>query len=213
MSQFTTIETKGWKREAAFRFFRHFDDPFFNISTNVDVTELHHFCKLSGLPFSLCTQFFAAQTANEIEELRLRLVGGEVRLYDLVHCGATVLHDDDTFSFCYYEMKPDLRQFVEDAKQLTQHHKQNPSFDPGDDIHDVLHCSVVPWISFTAVKHARRFGREDSIPKLVFGKKFEQAGRWLMPVSLEAHHGLMDGLHAGRFFEGLQLKLDAFDVG
>jgi chloramphenicol O-acetyltransferase len=25
-----------------------------------------------------------------------------------------------------------------------------------------------------------------------------------MPVSVEAHHALMDGLHAGRFFERLQ---------
>ncbi len=213
MSQYTTIETKGWKREAAFRFFRKFDDPFFNISANVDVTELHHFCKRSGLPFSLCTLFLTAQTANEIEVFRLRLVNGEVRLYDLVHCGATVLHDDETFSFCYYAMKPDLRQFVETAVQLTAAHKQNPNFDPGDNIHDVLHCSVVPWISFTAIKHARRFGREDSIPKLVFGKKIEQSGRWLMPISLEAHHGLMDGLHAGRFFEGLQKKLDEVGVG
>jgi chloramphenicol O-acetyltransferase type A len=25
-----------------------------------------------------------------------------------------------------------------------------------------------------------------------------------MPVSVEVHHALMDGLHAGRYFEGLE---------
>jgi chloramphenicol O-acetyltransferase type A len=208
MSNYTTIELSDWKRRSAFQFFRHFDDPFFNVSANVDVTQLHHFCKKTGLPFSHCTLFLSCQVANEIEEFRLRLVGGEVRLYDIIHCGATVLHDDETFSFCYLEMKPDLQQFIEAARQAIEEEKQNRSFEPRDDLHDLLHCSVMPWVSFTGIKHARRFGREDSVPKLVFGKKFEQTGRWLMPVSLEAHHGLMDGLHAGRFFELFQEKLD-----
>jgi chloramphenicol O-acetyltransferase type A len=98
---------------------------------------------------------------------------------------------------------------LESARQSIEEEKRNPSFEPRDDLHDLLHCSMMPWVSFTGIKHARRFGREDSVPKLVYGKKFEQDGRWLMPVSLEAHHGLMDGLHAGRFFELFQAKLDA----
>lgn len=211
MSNYTTIELADWKRRSTFQFFRHFDDPFFNISANVDVTQLHLFSKKMGLPFSRCVLFFSCQAANEIEEFRLRLVSGEVRRYDLVHCGATVLHDDETFSFCYLEMKSDLYQFLESAQHSIEEEKRNRSFEPRDDMHELLHCSVVPWVSFTGIKHARRFGREDSVPKLVFGKKFEQAGRWFMPVSLEAHHGLVDGLHAGLFFQNFQKKLDILE--
>jgi|GEM_PF-2867035 len=73
---------------------------------------------------------------------------------------------------------------------------------------DKLHYSIMPWVSFTAVKHARRFGREESVPKIVFGKIFAENGQWKMPVSVEANHALMDGLHVGRYFELFQQELD-----
>ncbi|MES1244892.1 MAG: CatA-like O-acetyltransferase [Acidobacteriota bacterium] len=73
-----------------------------------------------------------------------------------------------------------------------------------DDRTDLLHCSALPWVSFTSISHARNWGREDSVPKLAFGKVFEQDGRRLMPVSVEVHHALLDGLHVGRYLESLQ---------
>ena len=46
--------------------------------------------------------------------------------------------------------------------------------------------------------------QKSGIPKVAFGKYRDAGGRVLMPVSVEGHHALMDGLHAGRFFERLQ---------
>jgi len=34
-------------------------------------------------------------------------------------------------------------------------------------------------------------------------------GRRLMPVSVEVHHALVDGLHVGRFHAAFQRRLDA----
>jgi chloramphenicol O-acetyltransferase type A len=67
---------------------------------------------------------------------------------------------------------------------------------------------VIPWVAFTSFAHARRHGTEDSVPKIVFGKRHERGGRHRMPVSVEVHHALVDGLHVGRFFEGFQERLD-----
>ncbi|MCB0574850.1 MAG: hypothetical protein KDC61_09825 [Saprospiraceae bacterium] len=46
------------------------------------------------------------------------------------------------------------------------------------------------------------------MPKIVFGKYFASGDRLLMPVSVEVHHALMDGLHAGRFFGRFQQVLE-----
>ncbi|RME51569.1 MAG: chloramphenicol acetyltransferase, partial [Caldilineae bacterium] len=35
--------------------------------------------------------------------------------------------------------------------------------------------------------------------------------RLRMPVSVQAHHALMDGLHAGRYFQRLQTLLDEWE--
>ena len=37
----------------------------------------------------------------------------------------------------------------------------------------------------------------------------ETNGRLLMPVAVDVHHALCDGVHVGRFFERFQANLDA----
>jgi cytochrome d ubiquinol oxidase subunit II len=69
---------------------------------------------------------------------------------------------------------------------------------------DLVYHSVIPWVSFTSISHARDSRRQSGIPKVTFGKYREAGGRVLMPVSVEVHHALMDGLHVGRFFERLE---------
>jgi chloramphenicol O-acetyltransferase type A len=63
-------------------------------------------------------------------------------------------------------------------------------------------------VPFTSFSHARRWGTEDAVPKIVFGKHREIGGRRHMPVSVEVHHALVDGLHVGRFYEAFQARLD-----
>ncbi|MBI1224806.1 MAG: chloramphenicol acetyltransferase [Bacteroidetes bacterium] len=205
---YKTLDTTTWKRREVFHFFRKFDDPFFNVSANVDVTAFFDFCKKQHLSFSLASLYSSSLAANAIEEFRMRLVGGEVRTYDKVHPSVTVLHDDETFSFCYLEMQSDLVSFVSVGRERIDEQLRTRHLEPGDDEHDKLHYSIMPWVSFTAVKHARRFGREESVPKLVFGKIFEENGRRKMPVSVEANHALMDGLHVGKYFELFQEQLN-----
>jgi len=76
------------------------------------------------------------------------------------------------------------------------------------DIDDVIHFSVVPWLNFTGIGHPRDRNLLYSVPKIVIGKCIEQGSRWSLPVALSAHHGLVDGLHAARFFDHLQRRCD-----
>jgi chloramphenicol O-acetyltransferase type A len=42
------------------------------------------------------------------------------------------------------------------------------------------------------------------VPKLAFGRLSAEGERLWMPLSVEVHHGLMDGLHVGRFIEAFE---------
>ena len=84
------------------------------------------------------------------------------------------------------------------------------ALDPQDHRDDLLHYSVLPWISFTSFSHARRHRADDSVPKIVFGRYRGDAGAERMPVSVEVHHALVDGLHVGRFLDRMQARLNAF---
>jgi chloramphenicol O-acetyltransferase type A len=63
---------------------------------------------------------------------------------------------------------------------------------------------VIPWVSFSGLLHARRIPSDDSIPKIVFGKHHLRDGSRRLPISIEAHHALMDGLEVGQFLERFQ---------
>ncbi len=202
------INPETWKRKALFAFFKEFDDPFFNISAYLDVTPLYLFCEKNNLSFFLSNLHCALETANEIPEFKMRLLNGKLVEYDEVNIGSTILHDDETFTFCYFGRIPDIFEFNKKGKKNIEKQKQSQKLDPRLNELNAVHCSVIPWIAFTSFKHAKNFGNEDTIPKIVFGKLFDENGRKKMPISVEVNHAIMDGFHVGKYFEMFQNRID-----
>lgn len=50
--------------------------------------------------------------------------------------------------------------------------------------------------------------KEDSIPRISFGKYFYQDDKVLLPYSIQVNHMLLDGIHVGKYMERLQEFLD-----
>ncbi len=201
----TYLDTESWPRRQHFHFFRAYDQPFFNVCAPLDVTALRDLCRARGLSFVVAYHYLALQAANATEPFRYRLRGDRVLVHDRLHAGTTVLVDGERFAFCYFEQAADFARFAAQAgAALAALRSGDGRLEPQDDRDDLIHCSVLPWIAFTSFAHARRSGRQDSVPKIVFGKAAEEGGRLRMPVSVEVHHALMDGVHVGRFFEHLE---------
>lgn len=198
---FTIINIEQWNRRSAFEFFKHYDDPFFNITGPVDITEGYRRCKSEGRSFFLNSLYYATKAANEIEVFRYRLLDDQVVCYDMIHCGSAVLMPDNSFRYCYFDFLPDRVAFIREASSVIDREKEKPGLDPQHDAQDLLHFSVIPWISFTSFKHARRRVPGDTIPKIMFGKFYPQGDRLLLPFSVEVNHAMMDGYHVGLYFE------------
>jgi chloramphenicol O-acetyltransferase type A len=73
---------------------------------------------------------------------------------------------------------------------------------------DLLYITSVPWVSFTGMTHPVQMKPVDSIPRISWGKYFEENGRVKLPLSVQVHHALMDGVHVGQYFIKLQELLD-----
>ena len=197
------LDLEGWKRRQHFEFFRHYEKPWFNICADVDVTALVARCaEPDGPSFSLASFWLSLVAANEVEELRYRMRGEQVVVHEVIHGGTTVLMPDETFAFAYFEYQPTFPPFAEQgAAELERVKSGSGGLDPKTDRDDMIHYSVIPWISFTSFSHARIRTRDQSVPKIVFGKHRRDGDRRLMPVSVEVHHALVDGLHVGRFYQ------------
>ena len=203
------VDIEKWPRKTTYEFFKDYEDPFFNFSANVDVTRLYRFSKQNDLSYSLAAVFYMLTAANEIREFRIRLVNGRLVEFDQIHATQTILNDDDTFSFSYFEMKDDVFEFVREGREAVKRYKALKTFDVETDRFDLIYCSVIPWVSFTSFKHASRLDKRQTIPRIVFGKIFDSGEITHMPLSVEANHMIMDGLHVGRFFNRFQELIDS----
>ncbi len=199
------LDTEAWSRRHLFRLFSEYDDPLFNVCADVEVTALLGLARERGYSFFVACHFLSARTANEVEPFRYRLRGDRVLVHGRVDAGAIVLLPDESFTFVYFDYTEDFAAFHAAARATVEGARaEPPPLDAREGRDDLVYHSVLPWVTFTSISHARDSRSRSGIPKVAFGKYREAGGRVLMPVSVEVHHALMDGLHVGRYFERLQ---------
>ena len=198
-----------WNRKNQYEFFKTYDDPFFNLTTELDVTNLYAYCKKNKLSFFLACLHFAVESANEILEFRLRIIDKKLFEFEHIDIGSTVLNEDNSFSFCYFKRKANFLEFDRCGKEVLKKQAKQTDFDTNKDNLNLIYASSLPWISFTSIKHARSIEREKSgIPKFVFGKFYSENNTKKMPFSIEVHHALIDGYHVAKFLEIFQKKMN-----
>jgi chloramphenicol O-acetyltransferase type A len=201
-----SLDIEHWHRREVFNLFKEYDHPFFNVCINVDVTALRNLSRASEkVPFSIAYHFLSLKAANDIEPFRYRLRGDQVVIHDRIHGASTLLLESQTFKFYHFEFDDNFERFQLGAQAaLARARASADSLDNQPDRDDLIYYSVLPWISFTSFAHARDTRRHDSIPKIVFGKYFSEADKIKMPLSVEVHHALVDGVHVGQYFHKLQ---------
>ena len=161
-----------------------------------------------GASFSLACHFIALRLANLHEAFRLRLEGGRVRIFEAVHGSTTVLRDDESFGFATLQHTADFAAFCSQgsAAMAAVRTRQRP-FEPDIDEAALVHFTTLPWLHFTSFSHARNWGRDDAVPKVSFGRADTDGCRLWLPLSVEVHHALMDGVHVGRYVQAFEAAL------
>lgn len=202
------INVDTWARKTQFNFFKNFEDPFFNLVANVDVSKLLDYCKKEKISFFLASLHLSGQAVNAVQGMRLRMKDDKVYDFDKIHIGSTVFRPDTTFSFAHFPFDDDLHAFCSRSDKIAKRQIAIGGMEDPPGMLDVVYYSVVPWVHFTGLKHPQKAGRFDSIPRIVFGKYQKQDEKWMMPVSVEVHHSLADGYHVGQYFIEFQQRID-----
>ncbi len=195
-------------RREHFNVFSTFDQPHFNICANVDLSTFIPYIKQRGYSFTIALVYVITRASNEIPEFRQRIREGKVIEHEIVHPSGTILVDEDIFSFCTFDYFEDFSEFAPRAAEMIAFVKEHLTLndEPGRD--DLLYMTAIPWISFTSFMHPLHMSPADSIPRFAWGKIFEDGERLRMPLSVQGHHALMDGLHVAKYYEKVQ---DYFD--
>ena len=200
------IDIENWKRKEHFEFFSKMASPYFGLTSKVDCTSAYDKAREMGVSFFAYYLHKSMIAVNSIDEFRYRIIDNSVYEFDKIHAGATVAREDETFAFIFVNFSEDFHEFNHELQKEIELVKNSTGLRlNNDDIKkNLIRHSTIPWVSFSGLLHPTNFDRSESVPKITFGKFSVQEQRKFLPVSVEAHHGLMDGLHIARYLEKFQ---------
>ena len=197
------IDMATWPRKSQFEFFRQLPAPHFSITSRVSVASLVQNRDVQNISLFNAILYCIMTAANAVPELRLRFRKDTVVEHDVVHASATVPIDDDRFAFCGIAYVPEWNAFntlcVDALEKAKQQNELQEHIDTSD---EWIFLSCLPWINFTALTNPNG-GPNDCIPRISWGKLDHQGSDWTIPVSVQVHHALVDGIHVGKFYEAL----------
>lgn len=205
-----TIDISTWNRKEHYEYFSTFDDPMFGIVSEVDCTHAYNISKEKGCSFFGYYLHRSMLAVDAVEELKYRILDGQVVMYDEIHAGPTIGRDDGTFGFSYLPFIRDYSEFCTELKKEISAVQNSEGLRKSVDGTrlNIVYYSTLPWSTFTGLKHPFLATQNNGIPKITFGKMFRREKRMIMNIAVHAHHGLVDGAHVANYLDYYQNLLN-----
>lgn len=205
------IDLEDWKRKGHYEFFHRMDYPHFNICMDIDVSNFIKFTKQKGLSFYYSMVFAATTVINQFENFKYRIREDKVVLHDKVHPSFTDMNKDekdDLFKLITLEINDNIYEFEKIAKETSMNQHDYFRLDNLIGRDDLIYITCIPWISFTHISHTISLNKNDSVPRISWGKYYKQGKKTLLPFSVQVNHSFVDGFLIGKYVDRLQTFID-----
>lgn len=208
LNHYQVIDEKSWERAMHCMVFRNSVEPAFCVTFEADVTNFLNKVKQHKYSFTLAMVYAVCKCANEIEAFRYRFLDGQVVLFDKIDTAFTYLNrESELFKVVNVPMQENMQDYVELAAKTAREQREYFTGPLGN---DVFQCSPMPWITYTHISHTNSGRKDNATPLFDWGRYYEKDERIVMPLSVQAHHSFVDGIHIGKFADGLQKYLNEF---
>jgi len=205
---YRVVDEKCWERAMHCMIFRNSIEPAFCVTFEVDITNFLQKIKKQNFSFTIAMVYAVCKCANEIEAFRYRFLDGTIVLYDKIDTAFTYLNQDtQLFKVVNVPMQNKIEEYVELAAKTAREQKEYFTGPLGN---DVFQCSPMPWITYTHISHTNSGKKDNATPLFDWGKYYKKNGTFFMPISVQAHHSFVDGIHIGKFADGLQKYMDEY---
>ena len=212
------IDFATYPRKQHFEHFIEMDNPFVNITVNVDITEWLCWLKKSGYPFFLTFQYAVVQAANRVPELRQRYVDGEIIEYDFCNPSYIVDVADGTYRYCMVNTNQPLDAYIEEGRRKQEAARNAEILKEEGNPLEQFFITCIPWFIFSAIQMPYP-DRHATNPNIGWGK-YQRDVRLVkedggiveketvtIPVIIMVNHALVDGRHIAEFFKNLEEEL------
>lgn len=197
-----SIDIDTWQRREHFTFFQASMNPCLCITAHVDVSKIIHFRKEQGEQrhrFTDCIYYAIMKSANTIPEFRMRIVDRRPVEFEIVDTSFTyVPKASQLHSNCVSKYSDDFPVFIDNIQKSRDDADECPTLCPdGGESQALIYMSCLQDVSFTSFNNPWGDPWVDSVPRVVFGKVDQDTKK--MPVSIEALHSFIDGMHVTLF--------------
>ena len=197
------IDMATWPRRGMYDYFSGVSNPFYSVTVQLDVTDLAAWARREGLSFYYALVYLCTQAVNQTEAFRYDIREGQVALLDRREPSFTDLKPGaELFHIVTMPAGEDIRAFCREARQKSR--AQEVFLDMAAEAGPLIYFSCLPWVELTALTNERDFYRDDTVPRIAWGRYVEQNGRLKLGLSLEVNHRFIDGLHIGQFVRALE---------
>lgn len=201
------IDMETFPRRKHFEYFCSLQYPYVGMTNNLDVTDLIRFCKEQHYSFFLTFLHIVALAANDSKEFQQRISNNGIIQYDFCSTSHVELLDNGTYCYCRLNHDMPLDEFMAYARNGRKLAREKGCVEDDDSVKGMYFISSVPWLHYTALIQPVA-GGEESNPRITWGKvQKDYNGRDQMPVTVLAHHGLVDGIHIAQFYENVENRI------
>lgn len=179
--------------------------PMVTFFKTLDVTNLVRISKKKGLKLNMLICWCIGKAASDIKEFYMLPVGDKLIQYDTIAVNTIVANRLGEVSSCDIPFSEDLNQFNSDYIRLTGQVAETCQN------HDLTESMVIGTSALVNYEIDGAVGMYSGIfnnPFLIWGRIKNRFFRKYLTVSFQFHHTQMDGAHAARFLEELQLVFD-----
>ena len=197
------IDRSTWPRRGMYDYFSGVSNPFYSVTVQLDVTDLAAWARQEGLSFYYALVYLCTEAVNQTEAFRYDIRDGQVVLLDRREPSFTDLKPGaELFHIVTMPSGEDIRAFCREARRISR--AQDIFLDTAAEAGPLIYFSCLPWVELTALTNERDFDRDDTVPRIAWGRYVEQNGRLKLGLSLEVNHRFIDGLHIGQFVRALE---------
>ena len=197
------IDKSTWPRRGMYDYFSGVSNPFYSVTVQLDVTDLAAWARREGLSFYYALVYLCTEAVNQTEAFRYDIRNGQVVLLDRREPSFTDLKPGaELFHIVTMPSGEDIRAFCQEARRISR--AQDIFLDMAAEAGPLIYFSCLPWVELTALTNERDFDRDDTVPRIAWGRYVEQNGRLKLGLSLEVNYRFIDGLHIGQFVHALE---------
>lgn len=207
MNHYEVVDINSLKRKMHIQIFKDYLEPNFCISLKFDITQFLFEVKRKDFSFTLALIYLITETLNDIEAFRYRFLNDQVVLFDKLDTSFTYIEDnDDLFKVINAPITENIESYIENSTNIIKIQKDYFTGPLGIDI---VQFSPLPWLEYTHVSHTISGRGNNSTPLVDWGKYYKVNERIYLPLSIQAHHSFVDGIHVAEFSKKLQEKLNS----